>query len=47
MFQLKQRKNKLENKLKKMVNRNKIKNTFNATSEEQDSHVTRTIYIPR
>ena len=37
------KKTKFENKLKTMVNRNKIKKTFITTSEEQDSHVKRTV----
>ena len=38
------KKTKLENKLKTMANRNIIKNTFNTTSEEQASHLKRTIW---
>ena len=37
------KKTKFENKLKTMVNRNKIIKAFITTSEEQDSHVKRTV----
>ena len=40
---IKTKKTKFENKLKTMVNRNKIIKAFITTSEEQDSHVKRTV----